>query len=158
MHLKLVAEAPISTIEILFLAGAIAGSVDIAAASALGAMRGLPPRRVLQAIASALIGSKAFERRWTAALGLVLHFAIAFTVAAIYVTASRYLPALNLHPISSGLLYGVGVHFVMTFIVLPLTSLKRPFSIVFFLMQLVIHALCVGLPIALVARHFSPIG
>jgi len=104
------------------------------------------------------MGSKAFERRWAAALGLAVHFGIAFTVATIYVTASRYLPVLNQHPIASGLLYGVGVHLVMTFVILPLTSLKRPFSMAFFCVQLVIHAFCVGLPIALVTRCFSQLG
>jgi uncharacterized membrane protein YagU involved in acid resistance len=147
-----------STVEILLWAGAISGSIDIAAATAFSAMRGIPPKRLLQAIASALIGSRAFERRWTAALGFVLHFVIAFTVATIYVTASRYLPVLSRHPIASGILYGVGIHLVMTFLVLPLTSLKRPFSPAFFAVQLVIHAFCVGLPIALVTRYFSQSG
>jgi hypothetical protein len=142
-------------VEILFLAGAIAGCIDLAAATTFSALRRILPKRLLQAIASALIGSKAFERRWAAAVGLGIHFAIAFTVATIYVSASRYLPVLVAYPVASGLLYGVGVHLVMTFIVLPLTSLKRPFSMVFFVVQLVIHAVCVGLPIALVTRRFS---
>ena len=104
------------------------------------------------------MGPRAFGSRGTAALGVALHFVIAFTVATIYVIASRYLPFLTRHAIASGLLYGVGVHLVMTFIVLPLTALKRPFSMVFFLSQLVIHAFCVGLPIALVTGYFSELG
>jgi uncharacterized membrane protein YagU involved in acid resistance len=147
-----------STVEIRFWAGAISGSIDIAAATALSAIRGITPKRLLQAIASALIGSKAFARRWVAALGFALHFVIAFTVATIYITASRYLPVLNRHPLASGILYGVGVHFVMTLFVLPLTSFKRPFSAVFFIVQLVIHAFCVGLPIAFVTPYFSQFG
>jgi uncharacterized membrane protein YagU involved in acid resistance len=148
----------VSTIEILFLAGLIAGSIDLAAATALAAFRSVLPKRVLQGIASALIGPRAFRSRGTAALGFALHFVIAFTVATIYVIASRYLPFLTRHAIASGLLYGVLVHLVMTFIVLPLTALKRPFSMAFFLGQLVIHAFCVGLPVALVARHLPRFG
>jgi hypothetical protein len=145
-----------SAIKVLFWAGAIAGSIDLAAASVFGAIRGIPPRRLLQGICSALIGPKSFElRRLSVALGFALHFVIAFTVAAIYVTASRYLPVLIAHPIASGMLYGICVHITMTFGVLPLTFLKRPFSMTFFLGQLLIHAFCVGLPIALVVRHFS---
>jgi uncharacterized membrane protein YagU involved in acid resistance len=144
-----------SILEPLIWAGATCGVIDLAAAMTLSASRGIPPKRLLQTIASALIGPKSFEHGGaTAALGLVLHFVIAFTVAAIYVGASRYITALNQYPVPSGLLYGVGVHLVMTFIVLPLTALKRPFSMGFFLIQLAIHAFCVGLPIALVTHHF----
>jgi uncharacterized membrane protein YagU involved in acid resistance len=146
---------PHSILEILFWAGATCGVIDLAAAMTLSASRGIPPKRLLQTIASALIGQKAFERSGPAvALGFALHFVIAFTVAVIYVGATRYLPLLNQYPVPSGLLYGVGVHLVMTFIILPLTALKRPFSMVFFLVQLAIHAFCVGLPIALVAHYF----
>jgi hypothetical protein len=144
-----------SIFEILVWAGAICGIIDLAAAMTLSASRGIPPKRLLQTIASALIGRKAFDHGGpAAALGFALHFVIAFTVAAVYVGASRFLPALNQYPIPSGLLYGVGVHLVMTFVILPLTALKRPFSMMFFLVQLAIHAFCVGLPIALVTRYF----
>ena len=90
-------------------------------------------------------------------LGLGLHYLIAFTVATTYVVASRYITVLTVHPLLSGLLYGAAVHLFMTFIVLPLSSLKRPFSMTFFLGQLVIHMLCVGLPISLVVKHFSQV-
>jgi uncharacterized membrane protein YagU involved in acid resistance len=143
-----------STVEILFWAGVICGVIDLAAAMTFSASRGIPPKRLLQSIASALIGPKAFARGGAAALGFALHFGIAFAVAAVYVGASRRLPLLNQYPIASGLLYGIGVHLVMTFIILPLTALNRPFSIVFFMVQLAIHAFCVGLPIALVTRYF----
>jgi hypothetical protein len=43
----------------------------------------------------------------------------------------------------------------MTFAVIPLSALNRPFSMSFFLGQLVINMVCVGLPIALVVKHFS---
>jgi uncharacterized membrane protein YagU involved in acid resistance len=103
-----------------------------------------------------MIGPKAFENeRSTVILGLSLHFLIAFSVATAYTIASRYLTVLTGHPLLSGLLYGAAVHLFMTFIVLPLSSLKRPFSTTFFLGQLVIHMLCVGLPISLVVKHFS---
>lgn len=143
--------------EIVFWGGLIAGSTDLVAACALAASRGVAPRRLLQTIASAMIGPKAFGHgNSTVALGLGLHFLIAFTVAAAYGVASRYLTMLTEHSVLSGLLYGAAVHLFMTFIVLPLSSLKRPFSLTFFLGQLAIHMFCVGLPISLVVRHFSP--
>lgn len=141
--------------EVILLAGAIAGSIDLFAALTFAATRDTPPKRVLQAIASAMIGPNAFSRSSTVPLGLGLHYLIAFTVATTYVVASRYLAVLTEHPLLSGILYGAAVHLFMTFVVLPLSSLKRPFSTTFFLAQLVIHMLCVGLPIALVVKHLS---
>jgi uncharacterized membrane protein YagU involved in acid resistance len=103
-----------------------------------------------------MIGPKAFENeRSSVKLGLSLHFLIAFAVATVYTIASRYLTVLADYPVLSGLLYGAAVHLFMTFIVLPLSALKRPFSMTFFLGQLAIHMLCVGLPISLVVKHFS---
>jgi hypothetical protein len=106
------------------LGGFISGSTDLFAASTFAAIRGITPKRVLQTIASAMIGPKAFGNgRSTVTLGLGLHFLIAFTVATTYIVASRYLTMLTEHSLLSGLLYGAAVHLFMTFIVLPLTSL-----------------------------------
>ena len=145
--------------EAILWAGFISGFIDLFAACTLAASRGTTPKRLLQAIASAMIGQKAFgDRNSTVALGFGLHFLIAFTAATTYSVASRYLTVLVEHSVLSGLLYGAAVHLFMTFVVLPLSSLKRPFSMTFFLGQLMIHMLCVGLPISLVVRHFSQIG
>jgi hypothetical protein len=144
--------------EVILWAGFISGSTDLFAACTFAAIRGITPNRLLQTIASAMIGPKAFGNGSSAvALGLGLHFLIAFTVATTYIVASRYLTVLTEHSLLSGLLYGAAVHLLMTFIVLPLSSLKRPFSMTFFLGQLVIHMLCVGLPISLVVKHFSQV-
>jgi uncharacterized membrane protein YagU involved in acid resistance len=145
-----------SLLEVVLWGGFISGSIDLFAACTFAAIRGITPNRLLQTIASAMIGPKAFGKGSSAvALGLGLHFLIAFTVATTYVVASRYLTVLTEHSVLSGLLYGAAVHLFMTFIVLPLSSLKRPFSMTFFLGQLAIHMLCVGLPISLVVKHFS---
>jgi hypothetical protein len=144
--------------EVILWGGFTSGSIDMLAACVFGATRGITPKHLLQTIASALIGQRAFSnKRSTAALGLILHFLIAFTVATAYVIASQHFEALTEHSFLSGLLYGAAVHFFMTFIVLPLSSLKRPFSMAFFLGQLVIHMLCVGLPISLIVKHFSQV-
>jgi uncharacterized membrane protein YagU involved in acid resistance len=141
--------------KVVLWGGLISGSADLFAACTLAAIRGITPMRLLQTITSAMIGQKAFGNgRGAALLGLGLHFLIAFTVATTYTIASRYLTVLTEYSALSGLLYGAAVHFFMTFIVLPMSSLKRPFSMTFFLGQLVIHMLCVGLPISLVVKHF----
>jgi uncharacterized membrane protein YagU involved in acid resistance len=75
--------------------------------------------------------------------------------AAAYYIASRKLGVLIEYAVLCGLLYGIAVHLFMSFIVLPLSSLRRPFSGKFFATQLVIHMFFVGLPISLVVRHFA---
>src|SRR6202789_2117129 len=141
--------------EVIFLAGLITGSIDLCAALTFAATRGTKPKLVLQAIASALIGPKAFSQSGTIALGLGLHYLIAFTVAKIYAVATRYLPVLTEHSVLTGLLFGAAVYLFMAFVVLPLSRLNRPFSMSFFIGQLLINMFCVGLPIALVVKHFS---
>ena len=58
-------------------------------------------------IASGLLGPASFQGgTTTAALGLVLHFVIAFGFATFYNLASRPFPALVRQPVVCGLLYG----------------------------------------------------
>ena len=72
------------------MAGLIAGTMDITAAFLTWYSRGIMPVRILQGIASALIGPKSFSMGMeTAALGLALHFLIAFTAASVFYAASR---------------------------------------------------------------------
>ena len=141
--------------EVIFWAGLITGSIDLCAALTFAATRGTRPKLVLQSIASAMIGPKAFSRNSTVPLGLGLHYFIAFGAATTYVVASRYLTVLNEHSVLCGLLFGAAVYLFMTFVVIPLSALNRPFSMSFFLGQLVINMACVGLPIALVVKDFS---
>jgi uncharacterized membrane protein YagU involved in acid resistance len=139
----------------VILGGSLVAVLDIAAAFALRGAFGSPPIRVLQGIASGVLGPAAFQGGMsTAALGMVLHVAIAFAVAAVYYVVSRWWPGLVRHPVASGLTYGVAVHFVMNEIVLPLSrvAFRRPPWYVA-LSMVVIHMVCVGLPISLsVAR------
>lgn len=144
-----------SAIQVIAAATLVAGTLDIASAFTLARLNGVPPKRLLQMIASAAIGKPAFEGGTsTAALGLAFHFLIAASAATVYYVLGRYL-ALNAHAILSGILYGIAVHLFMTFIVLSRTKLQRPFSMKPFLTQLVVHIFFVGLPIALVVRHFA---
>jgi hypothetical protein len=85
-----------------------------------------------------------------------LHFLIAFTAAAVYYRASRVLPVLVRHAVISGLAYGVMVYVFMNAVVLPLSRVNfglPPWHVVVTLV--VIHMLCVGLPITLAVRRAS---
>jgi uncharacterized membrane protein YagU involved in acid resistance len=107
------------------------------------------------AIAAGLLGREAARAGgWPAALlGVFCHFLIATTAAAVYVVASRRLPALLRRPVPFGLAYGVAVFYFMQLVVLPLSRVGRaPFQLRGQLTGLVIHMLLIGLPIALWAR------
>ncbi|HET8678465.1 MAG TPA: hypothetical protein VFO63_21870 [Blastocatellia bacterium] len=139
----------------ILLGGAAAGVLDILAAFALRGAYGTPPTRLLQGIASGLLGPSAFEGgAATAALGLALHFLIAFVAAAVYYAASRWWTVLARRPIICGLAYGVLVHVIMNAVVLPLSRVNfRPPPWHFVAAMVVIHMLFVGLPIALTVHN-----
>ncbi len=67
-------------------------ALDITAAFVNSGLRGVRPIRILQAIASGLLGAGSYKGGFaTATLGLVLHFVIAFGATAVYYAASRKL-------------------------------------------------------------------
>jgi uncharacterized membrane protein YagU involved in acid resistance len=140
--------------------GLIAGTLDIADALLFNGLRGVPPMRLLQAIASGLLGRDAFSGgAATAALGLALHFFIATSVAAVYALSSLRLPVLLRRPWLCGTIYGLGVHLVMKFVVLPLSQFRpgrapAAAGVDWALVNLVLaHVLFVGIPVALCARR-----
>lgn len=136
--------------------GGLAGVLDLIAALVLYGLRGAAPQRILQSIASGLLGRAAFEGgAATAALGTGLHFLIAFTAAAVYVAASRRIPLLVRRPVLCGLAYGVAVYLVMNWVVVPLTIGRGPFRPGLAATLVVIHMACVGLPIALAAARVA---
>src|SRR5260221_7226020 len=141
----------------LLWAGFACGALDITAALVVYGFFGLKPMRLLQGIASGLLGPNAFNGGVaTALLGLLCHFVIAFASAAIYVFSSRASPFLIQHAFVSGVLYGVSVYFFMNRIVLPLSAAAhRAFSFKLMIVGVVIHIFCVGLPISLIVRRFS---
>jgi hypothetical protein len=138
-------------------AGFACGVLDITAALVVYGFFGARPVRLLQGIASGLLGSRAFDGGLTTALlGLLCHFVVAFGAAAAFFFASRSIGFLIEHAVVSGVLYGVAVYFFMNLIVVPFSAAaKRPFSLRMMLIGVVIHIFCVGLPISLSVRRFS---
>jgi hypothetical protein len=132
--------------------GLIAGTLDLTQAFILFG------RRVPLVIAAGLLGRPAFHGgQATYALGVLLHFFIAGSVAAIYYAASRRLTFLTEHPLVCGLFYGMAVELVMSYIVLPLSALhsRGPYSLHDVLLGLVVHMIVVGLPVSFSVRRFS---
>jgi len=88
-------------------------------------------------------------------LGLLCHFLIAFSAAAVYFAVSRGVPFLVQHSVLSGVLYGVAVYFFMNRIVVPLSAARKyPFSFKMMIIGVVIHIFCVGLPISIAVRRY----
>jgi len=146
----------LADLEVISIAGLTCGVLDISCTLTLMKLKGTAPMRLLQAVASGILGPKSFAGgRGTAALGLGIHFFIAFAASAAYYLASRTSSVLNEHAVVCGLFYGVAVHLFMTFVVLPLSALKRPFSMTAFATQFAVHMFFVGLPISLTVRHFA---
>jgi uncharacterized membrane protein YagU involved in acid resistance len=135
--------------------GLVAGVLDAVDGVIAFGTQGLNPIQVLQYIASGALGKSAFQGGMaTAALGAVSHFLIAWVAAAVFVFASRRIPALKAQAVAFGLLYGVAVYFFMNYLVLPLSAVApSPFHIGLFLNGVIGHALLVGLPIALYSRR-----
>lgn len=132
----------------------VVGILDLADAFVFFGLRGARPIRILQSIASGLVGRAAFSGGpRTALLGGVLHFFIAFLIVATFFVASRHISILRRTPVWSGLIYGIVVYLTMNFVVLPLSAAGRgsfPWPVV--ANGLIIHMLGVGLPSSLFAR------
>lgn len=139
--------------------GLIAGTLDLTAACVVSWLRAsVPPMRIMQSVASGLLGASAYDGgAKTAALGVVLHYFIATSWVVVFYLASRKLRFLIERPIPWGLVYGVIVYVLMNFVVLPLSAfpLRTPPTLTSRIINLVIIMFCIGLPIALIVRRFS---
>ncbi len=150
---------PGSNVRAILVGGLAAGLIDILYACTVHSFAGLAPTVILQSVASGLLGRAAYRGgAAAAALGLLLHFLMTLVMAAIFVAAARRLPALKERPLWGGVAYGIAIHGVMNYVVLPLSAFpgsgKSP-SLPMLIGGLFIHAFGVGVPIALAARRFA---
>jgi hypothetical protein len=131
--------------------------MDITAAFLTWAPKGVSPGRLLQAIAGGLLGPASFHGGLgTSALGLAIHFLIAFTAATVFYSASRKLPALLDHPWIAGIGYALVVYGFMYWVVMPLDRMRRnPVTLSYTVTAIATHIVCVGLPISLVIHRFA---
>ncbi|MEY2508482.1 MAG: hypothetical protein QOH01_2811 [Verrucomicrobiota bacterium] len=136
--------------------GLIVGAMDISSAIIIAIARGSTMTRLMQFIASGLLGPTAFQGGLaTVALGLALHFVIAFSLVAVFYAATRSFGFLRRQAVVSGLVYGLIVFGVMNLIVLPLSAATPRHSLSGDLIQIGIHMFVIGLPTALLVRRFS---
>jgi hypothetical protein len=137
-------------------AGLVVGVLDISSAFVIWWLRGVGARRGLQGIAAGLFGANSFDGGWvTAGLGLALHFFVAFVVVSVFYLASRKIEFLTIHPVVSGVLYGIGVYIVMYWFVLPTAFPTFRHRVWNELLAVAIHISLIGLPCALIVRRYS---
>lgn len=122
-----------------------------------GLVDGVKPSALFHFIASGLLGVQSFYGGWrTVALGIALHFVVAFGAAAFYYAASFQFPAILRRPFLCGPVFGMGLFFFMQRVVIPLSAVRQrttdmpPIEL---LDQLLSHTVFVGLTIALLARR-----
>jgi uncharacterized membrane protein YagU involved in acid resistance len=136
--------------------GLLAGTLDIVYACVFWAAKAdVPPSRIFQSVAAGLLGAASFEGGTsTAALGLILHFFIACTMAVTYYLAARRWPVLARRPVGLGIAYGLLLYVVMNYIVVPLSAAgpgsRDPTWVA---LSVAVHAFLIGLPIAWFARR-----
>jgi len=140
----------------ILVGGLIAGTLDLTYAIVFSAIRGMAPERLLQLVASGWLGNAAYEGGVpTAVLGGLSHYFIMFCAAATFYFASQKLELLRRRPIVGGMLFGLGMYVVMTFIVVPLSAFphQQRFTPLIVSLNLLVHLFLVGVPISLVAKR-----
>ena len=132
--------------------GGIAGTLDLVQACILFGWK------IPLVIAGGLLGRQAFHGGvGTYVLGVLLHFFIACSAAAVYYGASFRLGFLKEHPLVCGLFFGAAVEEVMNLVVLPLSALhaRGPYQLHDLILGLLVHMVVVGLPISFSVRRFA---
>jgi uncharacterized membrane protein YagU involved in acid resistance len=136
--------------------GLVAGTLDIAYACLFWAIKSdVPVQRILQSVAAGLLGKTSFQGGGaTAALGLALHYLIALSMSVVYYLVARRWPLLWQRPVLCGAAYGLLLYAIMNYVVVPLSAAgpgsKDPLWIG---LSIAVHALLIGVPIALFTRR-----
>lgn len=131
--------------------GSIAGALDILYALTFAAVNGTMPMRLLQIVASGLLGESAYEGGMpVAVLGICLHFGLSYLWAMGFVAVAFRYGRLVHRPALTGALFGVGVFLVMNLVVLPLSAFPHPvtFKQPGATLDLLSHMFLFGVPIA----------
>lgn len=136
--------------------GLVGGALDIVFALLFAASQGVGPLRLLQSVASGVLGADAFAGGVrAAALGLGLHFGLSLLWAAAFFAAASRLSRLARRPLFAGAVFGVIVFVAMRVVALPLSRFPYPvtFRPLATALDLLSHMLLFGWPIAWFARR-----
>lgn len=141
----------------LLTAGLLAGILDgLDAVVFIGWIEGVGVERVFQFIASGALGLRAFSGGIPAALlGVLFHFTIAISAAAVFYLLTRTWKWPLRAPSPAGAIYGLAVFLFMHYLVVPMSAApKQPPATAASLANLIFsHVFFVGIPIALITRR-----
>lgn len=137
------------------LVASAAAMLDLLVAAVYWGARGVAPERMFQSIAAWLLGPAAFRGGVdTVVLGALLYAGVLSVVMGLYRVLALRLPALRLHRLATGAVYGALMYGLIFLLLVPYVSAAHPAA-----HPLQWHALCVlayavlvGLPSALLAR------
>jgi hypothetical protein len=151
----LILERPAAIVTII--GGGLAAAVGdgLFAIIFYGMILGVNQLRIFQGVASGLLGRPAYAGGLTTYfLGLGLHLVVGVCIATVYFLLSSKWSFPIKRPVVCGLIYGVLAYLVMNYVVIPLSAARHgAFHLSYFLIEIVGHAVLVGLPIALIARR-----
>lgn len=136
--------------------GLVAGTLDIVFATSFWGLKAdVPGQRILQSVASGLLGRVAFDGGLqTATLGLVLHYLIALCMALAYYVVARRWPMARDLPVRAGAIYGFFLYLLTILVVIPLSAAQSASrDPVWIGLSLAVHMLLIGIPIALFVRQ-----
>jgi hypothetical protein len=144
-----------STLSRLVLAGLATGVVDGLFSSVLSAVfYHSTVRRLFQGVAATLLGNKAFDGgSATAAIGVLMHFGVAFGWSAVFLFLVMRSPWINglltsrYGVVKVASLYGPFIWLVMSLAVIPLLVHRPPTINIRWWIQLIGHFPFVGVPI-----------
>ena len=130
--------------------GLIAGALDLTFALVFYGQHGAAPLRILQGIASGVLGRGSFQMGLaSAALGAFFHFFISVCAAAIYYLVSLRFSFLTRRVAISGAIFGVLMFLAMHFIVVSLSAIKpSPMKVGNVIGELCSHVFLFGMVIA----------
>ena len=145
-------------------AGLVTAVVDGLFSSVLSvAAYGSTVSRLFQGVASVLLGPEALSGgRRTAAIGLLMHFGVAFAWSAVFIFVVRRsrrvrdLLASPLGVVEVAALYGPFIWMVMSLAVIPILAHRPPAITQRWWIQFFGHIPFVGLPIAAMSRGGTP--
>jgi hypothetical protein len=108
---------------------------------------------VLQFVTSGALGMSAFQDGTGAAmLGVLIHLSISLAIAAVFILSADRIPLLRRYAIAG--VYGVGVYFVMNYVVIPLSAappLPDPTTRQF-IERIIEHGLVIGLTLGILVQ------
>ena len=134
----------------------IAGTLDLVAAFVFAGRAGMSPGAVLHFVASGPFGDGALRGDLFLLVGALVHYAIMAVMVTVFMLTAMHLALLTRQTILSGVAYGLGLWFVMYWVIRPARweNLPPPSDPGAIAGQLFCHLILVGIPVALVARHY----